>query len=380
MPGVERKINVLHVVERNPYGGIFRVINDILGTLHQRVSFHAAVVDDPSYKGEFSFGGLPIPMTEIKGGTIAKWRQLRRLAEGYDIVHLHGFSPWQASALLGTRGKLLFTNHGLLGVGRKLRPHEKLKRNLMKLFLRRRVDRIANISEYARRRIIREYGVSPSRNSVVFNCTRWPATPPRVQVGNGFRLGFHGRFVHFKRIDRMLEVAARLSSSIDLRVQLLGDGPMKETMRDKGEKLGLSVEFIPYQLDIQGIVRLFDVEIIPSDEEYFGLSVLESIQAGHPTFVFSDGGGCVEIFDEESGWFVCDGIDQMAERIASLSQPEIAAIALEKLGHLQERVSRRFSARTLGEGYFRIYSELASGQGRYAGEPDRQPERVEQIS
>jgi glycosyltransferase involved in cell wall biosynthesis len=371
-------IKVLHIVQRNPFGGIFRVVNDILHALHGSVDFHVALVDDPGYRGEFSFGDLTIPHTDIKGSTSRKWRTLRAMADDYDVIHLHGFAPWEESALLGTRAKLLFTNHGLLGVGRRLRRYEHLKRGLMKLFLRHRVDHIANISDYARSRIIREYGVRPERNSVVFNCTRWQAMEPWVPSGDILNIGFHGRFVHFKRVDRLLEVAATIARSREVRVTLLGDGPLKEELRNKGKNLGLSVEFIPYQLDVQALVRSFDVEIISSDEEYFGLAVLESIQSGHPTFVFSDGGGCTEIFDRETEWFVCPSIDEMAERIESLRDPKVRVMVLEKLAYLQERVATTFSAENLGEGYLEIYRQLAVGRANNPATKGKQLTQAEQ--
>jgi glycosyltransferase involved in cell wall biosynthesis len=172
------------------------------------------------------------------------------------------------------------------------------------------------------------------------------------------RLGFHGRFVGAKRIDRFLDVAARVAREHPLQAVLVGDGPLMEEVQATARQLGLDAEFTGYRMDLQDIVRGFDVEIIPSDTEYFGLAVIEAIQAGHPTFVFADGGGCSEIFDERTGWFICADVEEMAAKILALREPATASRVLSDMAYLQERVARSFSRDRLGEGYLEIYTRL----------------------
>jgi glycosyltransferase involved in cell wall biosynthesis len=209
--------------------------------------------------------------------------------------------------------------------------------------------------------VIDEYDTDPEKNSVVYNGTPWPAMPPRVLFGDLLHLGYHGRFVWFKRIDRFLDVAAKLAFLQPLKITLVGDGQLKDDLERQSVQLGLEVEFTGYRMDARELVRSFDVEIISSDEEYFGVAVLESIQAGHPTFVFADGGGCTEIFDERTSWFICSDMDEMAEKILSLRSPEVRERVLADMVHLQERIRTTFSRETLGAGYMAIYRQLTGG-------------------
>ena len=349
-----KKIKLLQVFPRHPHGGIYRVNMDLLEAFHNDDHFelHIALVESKNYRGEFNFGNLSPQYTEIEGGLLERWRQLRKLAKRHDLIHLHGFTPWDCSVFLTLGAKIVFTNHGLLGVGRKLKPHEHLKRYLMKLFLRHRADHIFNISHYARDRVVNEYNVSKEKTSVVHNCTRWESSKTNFSPNGKLTIGFHGRFVAFKRVDRLLKVAALAAQKLPVKVQLLGDGPLKTDYAKQARQLGLDIDFIGYTLAPRAVIENYDVEIVSSDEEYFGLVVLESILAGNPTFVFEDGGGCTEILNhEESKWFICRDEQEMASKICYMYENKADRAILNRLQALQHHVSANFSLQNFKERY-----------------------------
>ncbi|NUM65687.1 hypothetical protein HUU39_10495 [candidate division KSB1 bacterium] len=86
--------------------------------------------------------------------------------------------------------------------------------------------------------------------------------------------------------------------------------------------------------------------------------MLESIQTGHPTFVFADGGGCTEIFAAETSWFVCRSETEMAEKILSLQDQGQRQHVLSLLEKLQQRLHREFSRVKFRDGYRAVYQEL----------------------
>ncbi|MDZ7267778.1 MAG: glycosyltransferase family 4 protein [candidate division KSB1 bacterium] len=346
---------------RSSRGGIYRVVCELFEVLaHDRhVELQAALVTASGDESDFLFSGKHV----VVAGTFPrKFVALWRLAGGYDLIHLHGFTPWQALACWLARKKMVYTNHGLLGTGRPLAPHEHVKLVLMKLFLRHAVHRIIHVSQFMQQRMTQEYGVSLAKSVVVHNCTRWQAQPPRFEPGAVWRLGFHGRFVSVKRIDRLLVVAALVSRQRTVEVVLVGEGPLQSKLEKQAGALGVMLHFVPYCAAAATAVSNFDVEIISSRDEALGLSALEAIQAGHPTFVFADGGGLLEIFAGCAEWFVCRDETEMSQKILRLADAEQRRQALRGLRRLQQRVNTRFSPQTFAAGYRRQYFATAGRQ------------------
>lgn len=356
------KIRLLQVIPRHPHGGIYRVNLDLLEAFinDNRIELHVALIKAKDYQGEFGFRGLQPTYSIISGTDLQKSFQLAKLARRFDIVHLHGFAPWMAAALLKSPTKLVYTNHGLLGVGRKLKTYELLKKNLMKQFLQKRVDHIVNISNYAKQRVIREYMVEPNKNSVVHNCTRWQKKTPAFQPNGNLSIGFHGRFVHFKRVDRLINVASMVNQQIPVTVKLLGDGPLKSHYIHLAQRSNLNIHFNEYTLEPQSVIETFDVEILASDEEYFGLSVIESILAGNLTMVFSDGGGCTEIFGDQFPDFIAKDEVDMAYKIISFYKQKDKSNIIHKLRMLQNHVETNFSLEKFKTGYLETYLNIIS--------------------
>lgn len=348
---------VLHVVSRSTRGGIFRVTVDLFQAFAQddTIALTAAVPADRGEEDSFPFAGKYVI---LQGARIQQFFALKRMAQQCEVIHLHGFTPWQALACWLARKKIVYTNHGLLGTGRTLRPHERLKRVLLKLFLRHVVHHIAHISHFMQARMIREYGVPVSKCRIVHNCTQWKAQSPHFKPGTTLRIGFHGRFVSFKRIDRLLRVAALVAPRHAVEVVLVGEGPLQHEIAAQAASLHVPLRFESYTLAVTALVSTFDVEIVASQEEPFGLSVLESIQTGHPTFVFTDGGGCTEIFGSETNWFVCSSETEMAEKILSLQDEGTRRHILSLLEKLQQRIHREFSPDKFHDGYKAVYQEL----------------------
>jgi len=348
------RLRILHLVPRSSRGGIYRVICDLFEVFagDRGVELRAALITAAGDDNEFVFKGSHVL---VAGHAVRKFWVLWKLARQSDLIHLHGFTPWQALICWLARRKMVYTNHGLLGTGRELRPHEHVKLVLLKLFLRHAVHRIIHVSAFMQRRMLDEYRVPAAKCVVVHNSTAWPPQPPHFNPGIRLRLGFHGRFASVKRIDRLLHVAALVSRQRAVEVVLVGEGPLQQELASLAASLGVSLRCERYCLAVEKLISEFDVEIIASQGEPFGLSAVEALQAGHPTFVFADGGGLLEIFADGAEWFICRDEVEMSEKILSLEKVDQCQQALRKLQRLQRRVSSCFSRQVFAAGYRRVY-------------------------
>jgi len=167
-----------------------------------------------------------------------------------------------------------------------------------------------------------------------------------------------------KAIDVLLKAFAILRpDEAVLRLQLVGDGPLRSDLERLAANLGVSnaVDFLGIR-DRREIVELLsgtDVVVLPSRAEPFGIAVLEGMAAGKPV-VASATGGIVEIIEHERNGLLVPPDDPLAlanELHRVLVDPALAA-ALSAAGH--ETVRRRFTRERMGCDYEQLFEQLVS--------------------
>lgn len=110
----------------------------------------------------------------------------------------------------------------------------------------------------------------------------------KLGINNRFVVGHVGRFVYSKNhnflIDVFNEVHKRNPDSVLL---LVGDGTLKEQIRQKVDRLGLSdsVMFLGLRKDVTDLYQAMDVSVLPSNYEGFGMVALEAQASGLPVIV-----------------------------------------------------------------------------------------------
>lgn len=143
-------------------------------------------------------------------------------------------------------------------------------------------------------------------------------------------VGVFGRFVTQKGIDWMLEVAAIVKRQIpDLRVDIFGDGPLRNELETKSRKMGLekTVTFRGYVSDPLEQMANVDCVVVPSRIEPFGLVALEAQSVGTPVVGFFDCGVAEIVQDGRTGRLVAHGnLPEMAAAVSEiLSNPTMGA-------------------------------------------------------
>ncbi len=100
-------------------------------------------------------------------------------------------------------------------------------------------------------------------------------------------LGFAGRLARNKGADVLLAAIAILQSlGLPVRLVVVGDGAERESLQARARDLGISaitsfVGRVP-RTEIYGAIKGFDIAVVPSREEGFGLSALEAMAASVP--------------------------------------------------------------------------------------------------
>lgn len=117
--------------------------------------------------------------------------------------------------------------------------------------------------------------------------------PPRS--GDGLRLGFLGRLVHWKGPDTVLDVLHELRQrSPSAELWIIGDGPERERLVRRAEALGLSdaVTFHGWAgpAECSRLLSQCDVFLYPSVLDCGGAVVLEAMALGLPVVALNWGG------------------------------------------------------------------------------------------
>jgi len=281
------------------------------------------------------------PLFEYPPYDLALATRMAEVAEFYslDLLHVHYAIPHSVSALLArqmlaTRGRhlpFITTLHGtditLVGLDRSYLPITK--------FGIAESDGVTAISSYLRDRTYEAFDITSEieviRNFV--NCDFYVRNPelvaqqrPRYAAADEKILVHLSNFRPVKRVTDVIEVFARVAPVVPSRLLLIGDGPDRSAAEFLALKLGVAdrVDFLGKQENVNELLALADVMVMPSEMESFGLAALEAMACCVPA-IATRVGGVPELIEHQHNGLLYEvgDIDGMAAGALSLlTDPE----------------------------------------------------------
>jgi N-acetyl-alpha-D-glucosaminyl L-malate synthase BshA len=285
------------------------------------------------------------PLFEYPPYDLALATRMAEVAEFYslDLLHVHYAIPHSVSALLArqmlaARGRhlpFITTLHGtditLVGLDRSYLPITRFGID--------ESDGVTAISEHLRQRTMHAFGITREieviRNFV--NCDVYVRDPRLVAkqrprfAKDGEKLLVHlSNFRPVKRVLDVVEIFARVSKAMPARLMLIGDGPDRSAAEFLATKLGVAerIDFLGKQENVNELLPLADLMLMPSEMESFGLAALEAMACCVPS-IATRVGGIPELIDDGRGdnapnglLFPVSDVDAMATgAIALLDDP-----------------------------------------------------------
>lgn len=285
------------------------------------------------------------PLFEHPPYDLALATRMAEVAEFYslDLLHVHYAIPHSLSALLarqmlaarGIRLPFITTLHGtditLVGLDRSYLPITK--------FGIEQSDGVTAISSYLRDRTREAFEITSEieviRNFV--NCDVYIRRPelvakmrPRFAAESERLLVHLSNFRPVKRVLDVVEVFARVNREIPARLMLIGDGPDRFGAEQLARKHGLEsrIHFLGKQDNVNELLPLADLMLMPSEMESFGLAALEAMACRVPAIATRVGGVSELIRDEQGGagenglLFTVGDVERMAAAAIGLFRDE----------------------------------------------------------
>jgi len=119
----------------------------------------------------------------------------------------------------------------------------------------------------------------------------------KVIAPNGERILLHAsNFRKIKRVPDVVHIFYNVNKEVPSKLLFVGDGPERQTAEELCRKLGVSdeVRFVGKQEQMEDILAIADLFLLPSEYESFGLAALEAMASGVPV-VSTNVGGLSEI-------------------------------------------------------------------------------------
>ncbi len=309
---------VLHIVWNAKFGGIEKLVYDLVKAQNQEGTVQAEILvakPEGEYLQQFLSLNTSVHTLNLSSGlsmNAASFRKAYSLFKRADCLHFHFFHPVLCYLALFTSAKVVFTEHGNFGIGRKARLSDKVVVGLKKRFLKHPRIFITYNSESTARFAEKIYQLNaPTQSRVIHNGLDFSSfTNTRIQqeeaaslheltirLKGRFVLGTSSRFAPVKRIDKLIRAFHKIQDKEGLALLLIGDGTLMPELQALVKDLGLQdyVVFTGYVESCHNFQSLMNLSIYPSEFETFGLAALESLALGIPALAYTNSGGIAEI-------------------------------------------------------------------------------------
>ncbi len=257
-----------------------------------------------------------------------------------------------------------------------LTGQNKKRKFIRKLVLSTMVDKIVTVSKNLKNRLINEIKIKPEKIIHI---------PNGVDTNkfNIYKKEFGRKKFGFKKEDFIIGIVARLDPiknhktlisafkeivtiHPNTNLVIVGDGPLRNKLENQTYQLGINnkVIFMGERSDVPGILKTFDVFVLPSLNEGMSNTILEAMATGIPVIASNVGGNPELVIDGRTGFlFPSNDVESLAQKIKTyILHPELK----QKHGYnAHKRVEEKFSLDPMVRRYEELYLELVERKLKY---------------
>lgn len=244
-----------------------------------------------------------------------------------------------------------------------------LKRTPLRSFLLKilkRIDRFVTVSRETQREL-QEAGFEEKQIALIPNGvdTEFFCPPSREQRSNKNTVDstkillYVGRIAQEKGLDILLRAVSLLPRSYELKLRVLGNGPLWEEMQALVAHLGISdqVEFLGEVENVREHLQSADMFVLPSRFEGLSNALLEAMACGLPV-VATKTSGTVDVLRHGENGLLVDVEDPKALAAAIEQLLQETSLAQKLAENAIQTVRMNYSLDSVAERYIALYREL----------------------
>lgn len=374
------RINILYLIWSLGLGGAERVVISLAKNLDKE-KFNPIICclnDKGVFADELEKEGIKVIALHKNGKfDITIIKKIIGVIKQYDIniihTHLWGANLWGRIAAKLSGVKTVITEHNIDEWKTPLHF-------LIDRWLFSKTDCFIAVSETVKEFYARKIGISKEKMKVVYNgiginsqlalptsrqaISKSQKTTLREEFGikdNEKVIALIGRLVPQKGHDFFLRAISGMN--LDAKVLIVGDGPLKQSLKlkVKSENIEDKIIFTGFRKDVQEILKITDVLVLPSSREGLPMIILEAMGAGAVVVATRVGGTPELVEDGVNGFLVEYGdVAGLSKKIDDALKPE-AALYVDKIRmNARKTIEERFSLKKMTKEHERLYSELSA--------------------
>lgn len=378
MSAPHAKPSILHLTTTIDRGGAENYLVDLIQAQLDAGyrDMHCAYLKGPPYwRDTLTDMGAQVEALESRyyGDPRALWRLRRTLKRlRPDIIHIHGAPAeayWlAASRFLRQRPRIILTRHEHR---RRLFAYPGF--GLFDRVISQRADRIIAVSDAVRRTdlsrlpavadkfVTIHHGID--QDFAVSASARGAIRAEFDVAASAILIGTVAQHIKEKSLDTLLrayaELRMRLASRHELKLILIGRGPLTAELKQLADELGLAdaVIWIPFREDMAAIMSAFDIFVLSSREEGFGIVLIEAMATARPVVACRIDAIPEIVVDEETGLIVPpEDSDAMAVALERLVTDSSLRTRLGERG--RERAATEFAISTMQSRTLSVYEDV----------------------
>lgn len=372
---------ILHVIHHLATGGLENGLVNLINHLPENRFRHAIACVEDFSDFRFRLTRSDTPVFALNRSRVGVWRLrhgLFRLCRQLQPTIVHSRNQSGLDALLPARlAGVPHCIHGEHGwdvddlAGRRIKPA------LLRRLHAPLIDRYITVSAELRNYLVDRVGISSRRITQIINGVdtvryapatqageRWQSLPAGFAVPGSVLIGTVGRLQAVKDQATLLRAFARVVRDGDAaasraRLVIVGDGPLRESLRSLAAELGVSsLTWFPGAVSNVGeVLQALDLFVLPSLAEGISNTLLEAMATGLPLLATATGGNVELVADGLSGrLFQPRDVARLGDLLRQyLADPRLR----QRHGSAAREIAvARFSLATMLADYQSVYEEF----------------------
>jgi len=281
------RYKILHIIDSLGLGGAQTIIKGIFDNQQFNTNIYLYALRKNDINIEIQHSNINIHDSMARF-SFAPLKRLKAIIENekIEILHCHLFRSQVFGFLLKKRYfpfiKLIFQEHGQV-FGSE--ANNKIEDQLFWLFLqlsKKKVNKFIAVSKATETKLLGYAKINSSKIVVLYNFVNFTKNDneqkkiPQKKGNTDFNIGYVGRLSKIKGCEFLITALSYLN--FKYKVLIAGDGNEKENLIKISEKNGveMNISFLGYVVDVNTLYNEFDVLVVPSIHESFGISAIEA--------------------------------------------------------------------------------------------------------